>query len=419
MRNDSPKLRNLLVSAAALGMMLLGARAPAAGGQAAAGPSATALSTSASPVQDAGGQTAKPTESGTTAPGTPTTDEGITEEQLGQMLVGKPLFLRGGYLANRLAFDAEGRLNGESPRGSYTLCAVEIEKVHLTKHKVELTGQRYGLHFYGVLASEDTGNAYDRVELTAGKQELNISIDRDEVEEAKKFGFLPFKLPGFGQRTEATPDKDTGAPATGTQAAPGNPQAVPGNNQAGSAAVTPGAAGMTQEKADQALKTALDRIFAPGIDSRLIASMPAFWQLYYQAAAAKTEYTPKDPAVQRQNTVDQKARLLTNFVPQSNDYAQSHAVSGIALYHVVVGADGRASEIAVARPIGFGLDENAVAGIGKASFQPAIKDGKAVPVLLNLVVEFRIYSDRTATTEKPAAAEPSGPILPGPYSVQH
>jgi TonB family protein len=117
--------------------------------------------------------------------------------------------------------------------------------------------------------------------------------------------------------------------------------------------------------------------------------------------------------------VDQKARLLTNFVPPSNEYAQSHAVSGIALYHVVVGADGKAGEVAVARPIGFGLDENAVASIREASFEPAIKDGKAVPVLLDLVVEFRIYSDRTATKDKPDAAQPSAPILPGPYSVQH
>ena len=38
----------------------------------------------------------------------------------------------------------------------------------------------------------------------------------------------------------------------------------------------------------------------------MMAAMPDFWKLYYQAVAAKTDYRPTDPAVLRQNTVDQK-----------------------------------------------------------------------------------------------------------------
>jgi len=71
------------------------------------------------------------------------------------------------------------------------------------------------------------------------------------------------------------------------------------------------------------------------------------------------------------------------------------------------------------------LDENAVAAIRKASFEPAVKGGKPVPVLLDLVVQFRIYSKRTAVESKPEAAgktdaaKPAAPSLPGPYSAQH
>jgi TonB family protein len=90
----------------------------------------------------------------------------------------------------------------------------------------------------------------------------------------------------------------------------------------------------------------------------------------------------------------------------------------MALYHVVVEADGKPGEIAVARPIGFGLDESAVASIRKASFSPAIKDGKPVPVLLDLVVQFRIYSKRTSVVTPPGAEDKDkAPALPGPYSV--
>ena len=56
------------------------------------------------------------------------------------------------------------------------------------------------------------------------------------------------------------------------------------------------------------LKEALDQIFAQGLDDRMMAAMPDFWKLYYQAVAAKTDYRPKDPSIFRQNTVDQKAR---------------------------------------------------------------------------------------------------------------
>jgi TonB family protein len=131
--------------------------------------------------------------------------------------------------------------------------------------------------------------------------------------------------------------------------------------------------------------------------------------------AAKTDYSPADPAVLRQTTVDQKAALVSKFEPESNEYAQANGVAGMALYHAVIGADGKPGEIAVARPIGFGLDENAVTAIRNAKFEPAIKDGKPVPVLLDLVVQFRIYSKRTAVSGLPGdkAAQ-----TPGPYTVR-
>ena len=54
--------------------------------------------------------------------------------------MGKELFLRGGYLDNTLSFNEHGALIGHSPQGSYTLSGIQIDKVRLTKHKVELEG---------------------------------------------------------------------------------------------------------------------------------------------------------------------------------------------------------------------------------------------------------------------------------------
>jgi TonB family protein len=342
---------------------------------------------------------------------------GVTEEELKQLLVGKDLFLRGGYLGDSISFNEHGGLFGHSSYGSYTLCSVRIDKVHLTKHKVELTGARYGLHFLGAMPYEDPASAMDRVQITPKKKELRITIDRELVVKPKKVkekgGKTAAGSPGGQSGTEAA--AETAEPSDAEQVKAEIAAAPEAERPADSASVT---ATTSPAHAKKVLLDALNNVFASGLDERMLAAMPKFWQLYYQAAEAKTDYRPVDPAVMRQNTVDQKAKLLTTFEPGSNEYAQSAGVAGMALYHVVVGADGKPEEIAVARPIGFGLDENAVDSIRKASFAPALKDGKPVPVLLDLVVQFRIYSKRTAVTEgTEAAAKPASAVLPGPYSV--
>jgi len=344
--------------------------------------------------------------------------------------VNKQLFLRGGYLDNDLSYNEHGVLVGHSPQGSYTLSAIQIDKVRLTKHKLELEGQRFGLHFLGALPYEDPTSAVDRVNITPKKKVVKITIDRELVVKPKK---TKEKSKGGKSSTKpaspSSPAASPAAPSSGptAPAATGNDSDQASDLQAEIAAAPAAerpadAASVTattsQAHSNKLLRDALGNVFAQGFDARMMDAMPDFWKLYYAAAAAKSDYAPSDPAVLRQSAVDQKARLLSTFEPASNEYAQDHGVAGICLYHVVIGPNGKPGEIAVARPIGFGLDENAVDAIRKASFQAAMKDGKPVPVLLDLVVEFRIYSHRTAVAGNPTQSAPES-TLPGPYSVQH
>jgi TonB family protein len=179
---------------------------------------------------------------------------------------------------------------------------------------------------------------------------------------------------------------------------------------------------MTDSEAtsNRELAQALDTVFATGIDDSLIATLPDYWRLFYQSTAEHRAYKPSDGAVLRQANVDRKAKLVSAIDPPSNEFAQKNGVAGMAMYHVVVGADGKAHEIAVGRPIGFGLDENAVKSIQQAKFDPAMKGGQPVPVVLDLLVQFRIYSKLTAEPSKAVAAaqaQPSAPVLPGPYTA--
>jgi len=66
-----------------------------------------------------------------------------------------------------------------------------------------------------------------------------------------------------------------------------------------------------------------------------------------------------------------------------------------------------------------------VTAIEKSTFAPAVKDGKPVPSVIDVAVNFRIYSKRTAAgAPESAAADPSTspvtgkPSMPGLYSVQ-
>jgi len=356
-------------------------------------------------------QEAKSTQSSAAATGShDESSAGITEEELRRILVGKPLFLRGGYLSDSLTYNEHGVLVGNSEPAPYTLCAIQIDKVNLSKRKVQLVGARYGLHFLGALAYEDPAKGVDRVKITPKKRVLKITIDRELVVKPKKV-----KEPKTKKSKEKKSIDDAAA-------APANePKQQPAAAPQEGASADPNSQTTTTSPAHSAkvLRGAIDNIFAESLDERMIAAMPDFWKLYYQAAAAKADYKPTDPTVLLQNMVDQKAKLLSKFEPPSNEFAQNHSVAGMSLYHVVIGADGKPQEIAVARPIGFGLDENAVAAIRTAEFEPAMKDGKPVPVLLDLVVQFRIFSKRTAVIHATQVSEkPNGPILPGAHSTQ-
>lgn len=368
---------------------------------------------------------------------------GITEEELKQMLVGKTFYLRGGYLDDSLSFNEHGKLAGHSAVGSYTLNMVEIDKVRLSKHKVELDGMRYGLHFSNQLAFEDPRTAYDKVRITPKKKVLRITIDRESVvkpkkdkekDKDKKLQAKAVAAPVASGPAQASAAQPASAAASQpTQQAAAQEAEEPDTEQAKAeiAAAKPEerpadpdsvTSTTSPAHATKVLKEALDAMFASGLDDRMMAALPDFWKLYYKAVAEKADYRPTDATVLRQSTVDKKARLLSTFEPESNQFAQDNGVAGMALYHTVIGADGVPAEIAVARPIGFGLDENAVKAIRAAKFEPAEKDGKPVPVLLDLVVQFRIYSKRTNVTSPAApeeASKPAEPVLPGPYSVQH
>ena len=329
-------------------------------------------------------------------------EPGIREDEIRQQLAGKMMYLRNGYLDNTLHFNELGQFAGSAPRAPYTLSLIQIEKVHLSAHRLEIQGYRYGLHFLDEGANADALANADKVRITPKKKIVTITIDRARVVKPKKVKEQKHKKGSAGAATAQLAAAQSSAEISNVASPVGE---------------------LSQAQANRELRTAIESVFAAGLDDRMLATLPDYWRFYFQSMASRSEFRPNDSSVLRQSAVDRKAKLISTFEPPSNDFAQTAGVAGIAAYHVVVRPDGKAGEVSVSRPIGFGLDENAVDSIRKASFEPALKDGKPVTVLLDVLVQFRIYSNRTAAVNRSVAGaetQPSAPApsMPGPYSVK-
>ena len=326
-----------------------------------------------------------------------------TEDALRRQLIGKTWYLRGLELGDTLRFSMRGQPLDHVETGSYTLCLVRIDKVQLTHKRLELEGARYALHFLGALPYEDPQKSVEEIRITPRKKLLRITIEREPVVKPKK---------SRTDKKHPTPTRPAETAANGADAH--------GAETDGTAANHAGTADTTDSPAvaAQTLSHALERILAPSLDAPMLASLPDDWQLYYAAQRSGHAFAPGGDVLPS-SAVERSARLLKVIDPASNSFAQTNGIAGRALYRVVVSADGRPERIAILRPIGFGLDENAVAAIQSASFAPAVQSGHPVAESLDLGVMFRIYSKRTDVTNKADAGKATpGPSLPGPYSVK-
>ncbi len=77
--------------------------------------------------------------------------------------------------------------------------------------------------------------------------------------------------------------------------------------------------------------------------------------------------------------------------PEYSEEARKAKFQGTCVLWLVVGPDGRPRDIKIARTLGLGLDEKAIEAVKNWKFEPAMKDGKPVAVMINVEVSFRLY----------------------------
>lgn len=137
-------------------------------------------------------------------------------------------------------------------------------------------------------------------------------------------------------------------------------------------------------------EAAFRAIFSIGIDPELQRSMPDFWRHYFDAGlgwpqdalTGQTIYALYNQSAPK-NVISPKAEHRADA--KYTMFAQRDKVQGTLQLRMVVDATGVPHRIAVARPLGYGLDEQAVEAMAKWRFSPAMLDGR--PVASEVVVE--------------------------------
>jgi TonB family protein len=145
-----------------------------------------------------------------------------------------------------------------------------------------------------------------------------------------------------------------------------------------------------------AMEAAFGAMFAMGIDPGLQRAMPDYWRHYFDPALAwppdglsgQTVYPLFGQPDQPKDVTPPMAahRVDAKFT----SFAEHDKVQGPLLLRCVVDDEGVPHRIAVARPLGYGLDEQAVRALEKWRFVPAMRDGKAVASAVVVQLDFAI-----------------------------
>jgi TonB family protein len=79
--------------------------------------------------------------------------------------------------------------------------------------------------------------------------------------------------------------------------------------------------------------------------------------------------------------------------PAYTEEARIAHLAGIVTMSLTVDDDGMPADIHVVSPVGLGLDESAVACMRQSRYSPAQKDGKPVPLKINVSLAFQEHWD--------------------------
>lgn len=90
-------------------------------------------------------------------------------------------------------------------------------------------------------------------------------------------------------------------------------------------------------------------------------------------------------------TMTMQPTIISRAKAPYTEEARTKGVRGDVVLSVVFGADGRIRQVNTVQPLPFGLTESAIEAVSKIKFRPAVRNGTAVSVRMQLVFTFNLY----------------------------
>ena len=88
------------------------------------------------------------------------------------------------------------------------------------------------------------------------------------------------------------------------------------------------------------------------------------------------------------------ARVVQKTAPEYTEAARQAKLEGTVGLRMIVNADGEPEDVYVMRPLGLGLDQEAVDAVRNWRFAPGMKDGRMVSVVTDVDVPFHLLAGR-------------------------
>jgi TonB family protein len=111
--------------------------------------------------------------------------------------------------------------------------------------------------------------------------------------------------------------------------------------------------------------------------------------LFLAAAAVSPAFAQDTDPLYRVGNGVTPPSVLRKVEPEYSREGERERIQGTAVYSLIVDKNGRARDIELISPIGYGLDEKGLEAIQKWLFKPGEKDGRPVNVRATIEVNFR------------------------------
>ncbi len=143
----------------------------------------------------------------------------------------------------------------------------------------------------------------------------------------------------------------------------------------------------------------LNRIFTFN-ETELVAAVPEYWRsfLQKQISAPPLSALPTKPAKVKRSDAKSKPIDWHGITPPQplnappppplSGIAEKLGIGGTVVVEVTIDESGKVQQPEIYRPVGFGVDEQAIATVTKWTFKPATNDGKPVPIKIMIEVDF-------------------------------